>query len=280
MKVQTNLEKLLFTTVKIETVFPDGSSGSGTGFFFCEDLGHTEVPFIVTNKHVISDGIGGRLVFTQSKDGAPSIGDGYTLNLDQSVWDHWFGHPDPDVDIAIIGLSPLLRQIKQDMGVDFFIQYIDPSIVPTQAQLDSLNVLETVTFVGYPNGIWDSKNLTPIMRRGTTATPLSLDFDGEPKFLIDASVFGGSSGSPVFIADNGTFTDRNGNAHVGSRVYFLGVIAAVYYKTDQNSVKAIPIPTQFQDVVETKQMIDLGIVFKARTVTETVDAFIAKHDIK
>jgi hypothetical protein len=36
-------------------------------------------------------------------------------------------------------------------------------------------------------------------RRGMTATPPQLDYCGRPTFLIDASVFGGSSGSPVFL---------------------------------------------------------------------------------
>ena len=39
----------------------------------------------------------------------------------------------------------------------------------------------------------------PILRRGTTATPIALNFEGRPEFLIDAAVYPGSSGSPVFV---------------------------------------------------------------------------------
>lgn len=51
-------EQLSYTTTRIECFFEDGSSGTGTGFFFefkrNEDIG-IYVPVIITNKHVISE---------------------------------------------------------------------------------------------------------------------------------------------------------------------------------------------------------------------------------
>jgi hypothetical protein len=137
-----------------------------------------------------------------------------------------------------------------------------------------LDALEPVTFIGYPNGIWDSKNLLPIARRGMTASPISVDFENTPRFLIDASVFGGSSGSPVFLLNQGVYTDKTGGTIIGSRLLFVGVIAAVFFRTQFNQVVAVPIPTQVQPMVQQQEMIDLGIVFKARTVIETVEAFL------
>jgi hypothetical protein len=277
MKVETTAEKMLFTSIKIETRYADGA-GAGTGFFFSYDHNDLHYPFIVTNKHVVEGGIGGHLIFTkQGKDGEPLLGEGFLSDIDQEAWQSmWFGHPDPEIDIAVFPLLPIYNHAK-NLGVDLFFSHLNSTNIPSDEQLSELNVLEEITFVGYPNGLWDSKNLIPITRRGTTATPLTLDFEGEPKFLIDASVFGGSSGSPVYIANHGTFTLRNGTTHVGSRFYFLGVVAAVYHKNDQNAVVAIPVPTQFQPGVVTQQMIDLGIVFKARTVIETIKAFIATN---
>ncbi|MFT3756084.1 MAG: hypothetical protein QM769_09065 [Pseudoxanthomonas sp.] len=72
-------------------------------------------------------------------------------------------------------------------------------MIPTPQQVTKLDAAESVTFISYPNGVWDSKNLLPVARRGTTASPIEVDFEGTPRFLIDASVFGGSSGSPAFI---------------------------------------------------------------------------------
>lgn len=76
-------------------------------------------------------------------------------------------------------------------------------MIPNEEQIKQMDAIEPITFIGYPNGIWDSTNLLPVARRGTTASPIEVDFEGSPRFLIDASVFGGSSGSPVFILNQG-----------------------------------------------------------------------------
>lgn len=275
MKIETTAEQMLFATIKIETFHPGGSS-SGTGFYFKSSYGDNEFPCIVTNKHVVEGGKGGRLIFTkEGENGQPAIGNGFTLDISPQEWIHmWYGHPDPAIDIAITPMAPIIRYLQNNHGIRPYFSVVDSSIIPTEEQLSQLNVMESVTFVGYPNGLWDTKNLIPIMRKGTTATPIALDFEGEPKFLIDASVFGGSSGSPVFVLDHGLHVLRDGSARVGSRLYFLGVIAAVYQRTDHNAVIPIPIPSQFQAGVTVNQMIDLGIVFKARTVVETIESFV------
>lgn len=145
------------------------------------------------------------------------------------------------------------------------------------AQLDQLDAIESVTFIGYPNGIWDRKNLLPVARRGTTASPIGVDFEGTPRFLIDASVFGGSSGSPVFVLNQGMYSDKQGNSVVGTRVHFVGLVAAVFLRTQLNRIVSVPIPTHVSPMAEQQEMLDLGIVFKARTVVETIEAYARAH---
>jgi hypothetical protein len=152
-------------------------------------------------------------------------------------------------------------------------------MIPDQDKLDNLDALESVTFIGYPNGIWDKVNLLPVARRGTTASPLAVDFENTPRFLIDASVFGGSSGSPVFLFNQGIYSEKSGNTTIGSRCLFLGVIAAVFFRTQLNQIVSVPIPTQGRPMAEQQEMIDLGIVFKARTVVETIEAFLKQRKI-
>jgi hypothetical protein len=139
--------------------------------------------------------------------------------------------------------------------------------------IDSLDAIEPVTFIGYPNALYDTFNMTPIARRGWTATPIALDYGGAPKFLIDASVFPGSSGSPVFIFDSGGFGAKEGAFVVGSRLFLVGIVAAVhYYKTTGEILTATAQPQ-----VHVDEMIDLGIVYKTRTIVETIDALLATH---
>jgi hypothetical protein len=233
MQVKTIAEQIFFTTIRIDTIGMNGGQGSGTGFFFGYKVGgDKQALFVVTNKHVINGMQEGRFSFLKQKGGLPTLGDGFTLNIGPQDWPNvWFGHPDPAIDIAICPLLPLVEFVKQQHGTDLFFRVVENSMIPTPQQVAELDAMESVTFIGYPNGVWDSKNLLPVARRGTTASPIEVDFEGTPRFLIDASVFGGSSGSPVFILNHGSWATKDGGLVVGSRFHFVGVIAAVFFRT-------------------------------------------------
>lgn len=277
MKVESIAENLFFTTVRIDTIAQDGSTGSGTGFLFVYNLPEDKhAPFIVTNKHVVQGMKSGSLTFHQRKGDQPYLGNGFRLDIGN--WpDSWFGHPSADVDVAVTPFLPLEAHIKQQNNVDLFYRYISTDMIPTTEQVEQLDAIESVTFIGYPNGIWDSKNLLPVARRGTTASPMRVDFENTPRFLIDASVFGGSSGSPVFVLNQGMITDKHGNSTIGSRALFVGIIAAVFYRTQLNQIVAVPVPTLTRPMAQQQEMIDLGIVYKARTVVETIEAFMKRN---
>lgn len=272
-------EQLFFTTVRIDTITADGSNGSGTGFFFSHKIGEHNYPFVVTNKHVVTGMRESALSFLQRTGTLPALGNGFRLRIDDCQ-QAWFGHPDPNVDIAICPFSPLESHIKQQNNVDLFYRCVSSDMIPTPQQAAQLDAVELVTFIGYPNGVWDSKNLLPVARRGTTASPIEVDFEGTPRFLIDASVFGGSSGSPVFVLNQGSWSSKNGGMVIGSRFHFVGVIAAVFFRTRMNQIMAVPIPTQVQPMAQQQEMIDLGIVFKARTVIETIEEFLKARNIE
>jgi hypothetical protein len=273
MQVTTISDQLFFSTVKIETQSQKGT-GAGTGFFFLlpdgDDGGYS---FIVTNKHVVNGTSSGALTFIPDCDGKPSLGRGLRMNVPTEVWSKlWFGHQDPAVDIAVCPLKLILDQCEEQFGCSVFHRQIDARTIPSPEVEVSFDSIETVTFVGYPDGLWDTKNFLPIARRGTTASPLPIDFEGKPQFLIDASVFRGSSGSPVFIATDGQYTNRDGSISFGRRFHFLGVVASVYARTEHKQIVARPIPTVQGPFVEHEEMLDIGVVFKARTVEEAARA--------
>lgn len=280
MEVTTIAEQLFFTTVRIDTFTARDGLGAGTGFFLSHKINEVEYLFVVTNKHVVIGVEEGKFSFLKQKEGLPALGDGFTLNVGSKEWSKmWFGHPDPTIDIAICPLVPLLQFVKQQHGTDLFFRSVSTEMIPAEVQLAELDALESVTFVGYPNGVWDSKNLLPVVRQGTTASPIAVDFEGTPRFIIDASVFGGSSGSPVFILNQGSWATKQGGLVAGSRVLFIGVIAAVFFRTQMNQIIPVPIPTQIQPMAKQQEMIDLGIVFKAHTVVETVEAFLKANNL-
>lgn len=258
---------IIFSTVRIKNYMKNGEESTGTGFFY----DYKDAPFLVTNKHVLENAE--KIEFmTVTRDENANV-DYHSMavfSLDEDyLQNKSFGHPSADVDIQAIYMNnvPFKRERPNRKPLVFS---ISDDIVPDKTKLEELFAIEDVVFVGYPNSMWDEVNHLPIVRTGTTASLLTMDFNGQPKFLIDASVFPGSSGSPVFILNETFYGNRQGNLVMGSRVLFLGVISSVYLRNDMADIEIIPVPTTNKPVARVKQMIDLGVVEKAITVVETV----------
>ena len=83
----------------------------------------------------------------------------------------------------------------------------------------------------------------------------------------------------MFIANFATYMNRRtGEVFAGgSRTLFLGIIAKVFTRTERGKVEPFPVPTTLESVVEIPQMIDIGVVFKASTVIETVEDLLQKQ---
>jgi hypothetical protein len=266
MKPQTVIEQLLFSTVRIE-VDKATSTEAGTSFIFSYEHDSKQYLFLVTTKHIVNGAKIGRFFFTLSDGQNPRIGERLDIQV-QDFQNAWVGHPNPSIDIAAMPLVPVLARIQQQ-GKQPFFRSIPHTLVPSDEQLADLDALEEVVFVGYPSGMFDAKNLMPILRRGTTATPPQLDYEGKKVFLVDASVFPGSSGSPVLICNQGAYSTRQGIV-IGTRVLFLGVIAQVVIREEEGRIIIVAAPSSLTPIVRTQQMIDLGIVYKSSTVIETI----------
>ncbi|MFO8005348.1 hypothetical protein [Thioalkalivibrio sp.] len=89
MDVNSLSKKLLFNTVRVDTVLEDGSEGSGTAFIVSHTHRRGNFSFIVTNRHLVEDVRSGGLVFTQKRNGQPLIGQRFQLNIED--FPHAFG---------------------------------------------------------------------------------------------------------------------------------------------------------------------------------------------
>lgn len=271
MEINSLSKKLLFNTVRVDTELEDGSAGSGTAFVVHHAHVRGSHTFIVTNRHLVENVRRGGLVFTQKRGGRPLIGQRFELYIED--FPHaWFLHPDPEIDLAIIPMRPL-EQAAREQGLELYYHVIDTRLVPDAVALHALDALEEVLFVGYPSGVWDQVNLMPILRRGTTATPMVLDFEGRPEFLIDAAVYPGSSGSPVFIYQADTLRPEQNSRR---KFLFAGVIAAVFFREEANHLVPAPVPANDAGVVVGSEMIDLGLVIKAQAVIDVINAYLGK----
>lgn len=251
MRLERFEEQILFSTVRITTPSADGVGASvGTGFLYGAPAGDTgkRVILLVSSRHVFGDPGQPITVNFHRKDAegsGPSLGQIVRLHQDEFSG-MYVGHPRPEVDLACLNVSVIGEPANQ-----VFYKTISPDIVCDFSDKDLMPGGE-VWFVGYPENRFDVVNNLPIVRRGYIASAPKVDFNGLPQFVIDAQVFPGSSGSPVF-------------GRIGNRYQFLGVVTQVMIREEK--LQAVPT----SQAAGLHQVLGLGIVLKARLLTELVD---------
>lgn len=263
-------ELVLLSTIRIETTVPNGIS-TGTGFFFSflenEQTGQF-VPTIVTNKHVVKDAIVGKLRFSlKDKEGKPIIGEFYDLVLD-NFESRWIKHPDSKVDLCILPIANIHEEIEKSQKSLYYTAFTMKEIPNVSELKKDFSSIEDITIIGYPDGIWDSFNNMPIVRKGITATALQTNFNNEPKFLVDAAIYGGSSGSPVLVFNEGSYSLPNGTLVAGNRVKLVGIIYAVAQHTVNGDIKIVDAPVSKTPIAITQIPNNLGVAIHARKLKE------------
>ncbi len=255
MNIQDLSTQLLYTTAPIFAQKQDGSITSGTGFIYSIiENESTSIPLLITNYHVLDNALSGFVELHVGEKGSPT-NKSIRIQFDRTIInDNKLG----DLDAIAIPLAATFVDLQKN-GVEIFYRSVDQSIIPTIEQQDNLAAIENVTFIGYPSSIYDEKNKISVVRQGITATPVWNDFRGEEAFLIDAGVFPGSSGSPVFVFNQGSYPTTDGIT-IGNRLLFIGVLSQTML-TNSQSVKGF---------------LNLGKVIKSRALSREIEAFVRK----
>lgn len=261
MEVFVNFfEQALYSTVRIECLDDDGNlNGIGTGFFVQQPVASGVRIHLVSNKHVLCGCPAIRIALTGMKDGEPDNDSSVSIPIGQ-VAGNVVQHPDPKVDIAVLTCTGIFNLMPNKLyfkaiGYDMLATFEEPE----------LSVAEGVYFVGYPDNRYDMKHNLPLVRTGIVASNPRLDYNGIPCFVIDAQVFPGSSGSPVFV-DLSFENIRNGVLSGGGNVKMLGIVASTLIRNNRlEPVQAAAIGWGTQEVL------GLGIVFKATALKYLID---------
>lgn len=271
-------DELIHTTVRIEAYNNNVASGTGTGFFFnfCEDHDGNgkSVPAVVTNKHVIDGSDSWVFHMTLSdEEGNPEYGNHVRIPVERAFAPAWIRHPDDNVDLAALPIAFVLEGVKKQFGKPPFLKTINRSLLADDEFMKQLGAVEDILMIGYPNGLWDKENNLPIARHGVTATPPYANFEGTPEFLIDCACFPGSSGSPVFLFNLGSYAPKSGGINIGSRIKFLGVLWGGPQYQAEGEIRAVPVPSAVQQIATTRIPSNLGFCVKANQLLVVEEHF-------
>lgn len=256
MKLKSFIEQIFFSTVRITVADKSNENSSiGTGFILTVPIdpptNKKAIILLVSNKHVFGDTHRPiELHFHRKKKDSfePDLGKIVTIKSDEFSG-AYREHPDSSIDVACLNISEITRSKYQiyfrgtfpDMIVDF----TDKNLYPGA----------DVWFVGYPENIFDVSHNLPILRKGTIASIPSVNFNRKTQFLIDAQVFPGSSGSPLFI-------------QLGKYFRLIGIVMGTMIKNE----RVEPIDTQL--AMSVQRVLGLGIVIKSSVLRELIDIVI------
>jgi hypothetical protein len=185
--------------------------------------------YLVTNRHVancLDDDLQPMQVHSISIQGTDmKTGKTPVMFLNEHGNAPWHYPTDDSVDLAVTPVN---------FGPDF-----TPTVIPleaffSKADLEAQNIGEGAKIIlsGYFVQLEGSAKLQPLIREGVLSmipdTPLTTTL-GKPGtiYLGDVHIFGGNSGSPVFIS---TYGVRPAGPVLDDEFHFLGVVSGYYYE--------------------------------------------------
>ena len=222
----------------------------------------------MTNKHVIKNSVEVSFEFClMDENGAPVDHGSFIVIHGAGMWKH---HPGKDVDLCCMPLGHVINHLKEK-NVNIFYIPLSTDLLPEEEESSSFSAMEDVVMIGYPIGLSDTYNHKPIIRKGITATHIKKDYQGKKEFLVDMACFPGSSGSPIFILNEGSYHIGH-NLYAGSRVRLIGVLygGPQYIATGELMLMDLPniprpvtqIPTNLGIAIKAQKILDFEQYFK------------------
>ena len=188
-----NEYKMLFNIVKLSIKTKSGKSSIGTSFFYKVERKGIERNLLITNKHVLEDAIEITFFLHTSFEKPGSIRK-LTMSGENLMSVSTF-HP-YNQDLCAIDVTNYIKSEDK-----FYSLNSDYLLIEEDQELKK--IVENVYIIGYPEGLEDVINKLPVITVGTTASSLSINYNGDSLIMLNAFSMPGSSGSPVFVERDG-----------------------------------------------------------------------------
>ena len=270
-------EKFLKSTALVTYPTGQNQSSFGSGFFVSRaiegDQGHV---LLVTNKHVLPPegsplAIRIRVTVRVGDNAEVRFVEIPVVGADGKYMQNVRLHSNPDYDVAVVNVTDaIVRQPIEGSWLP-----LDLFVTPGRLENENITVGDEIFLLGYPDAIYDPRNVSPILRTGVIASVPIEGYAFNPTlraryglpdridgFLIDANVFPGSSGSVVVLKQQATTIGPQGQTVVSRAKkvpYVMGIVSA-----------SIPIQ---DSALGTTQRMGLGIVYSATAIRQVIDLF-------
>jgi len=270
-------EAFLNSTVLVSFSIKPGKTLAMTGFTMFKEIepGKSHI-LLVTNVHAIppehsTKTISIRVMTKSGETVAIKSLDVPVLGPDGKYLPIVKFHPKKGFDVAALNITESV--VKENIKA----AWIPYDLLATKDKLkaERITVGDEVFLLGYPDAIYDPRNVHPILREGVIASVPTEDYafndvlkkryglpDRIDGFLIDANVFPGSSGSLVILKQQATTIGLHGETVVSRAKkipYVLGIVSG-----------SIPI---IDTALKSVQRMGLGIVYSYDAIKETIDMF-------
>lgn len=278
----------LKSVVLIERELPDKkfqsmATGFLVGFAVDKNLDSTKREykiFLLTNRHVFNDQ--DQLWFRFDSKNIKTIR--FPVQLKSGSEIKWLAHKDEKVDLAMLPISP---KFLNDNNINW--SFINEEIFayPDNFEKIGIELGDSIFIAGFPMGISGSVQNYSIVRGGIISRIDQEIIKSTKSFFIDAMIFPGNSGGPVFLKPESNFL-LNTKA-VGS-IYLLGVVSGYkpYFEplfshqsnppivagiSSDNSGLATVVPMNYakdiyEDFINSNKKLEKEIKGEGRIVTE------------
>jgi V8-like Glu-specific endopeptidase len=200
---------------------------------------------LVTCKHIVVDKNTGKKILNleavvNKLDGSRSVKNIDAIHSQFKL--KWFFHSNPQVDIAI---SPIaIEEGKDDIKL---FNYMD--IEKSQ----NVHTGDEVFFLGFPLGLGveNVDKISPLVRGGLVSQKSK-----DNTYLIDANVYPGSSGSPVFLKPTIAKMD-NSSLTIGGQtrgIKLMGIVSqSINLGIDNSGLGIVQLSDLITEIIETKE---------------------------